>query len=289
MKNEAIRNYIYLNGKFMSTKEINPLEYMWGDTVYEVVRIRDGVAVYIEDHVERMRNSAKLLGHTFSLDIELVEDVINQLIERNSENNMNIKLVATNFVAGGCDFAAYFINSFYPPIEMYQNGVHTMLYKTMRENPHAKTMVREQRQAINREREKVGAYEALLVDEHGNITEGSRSNLFFIKDGKLYTPPSENVLLGITRKNLLEICREHSIEVIEKEIAAAEIKDFDGAFITGTSISVLPIATIDDIKLGSASDMTIIKLINFMKSKATDYIERKKLEVEKDNRLLQEM
>jgi len=52
---------------------------------------------------------------------------------------------------------------------------------------------------------------------------------------------------------------------------------------------VLPIATIDDIKLGSASDMTIIKLINFMKSKATDYIERKKLEVEKDNRLLQEM
>lgn len=289
MKNEAIRNYIYLNGKFMSTKEINPLEYMWGDTVYEVVRIRDGVAVYIEDHVERMRNSAKLLGHTFSLDIEVVEDVIKQLIERNCENNMNIKLVATNFVAGGCDFVAYFINSFYPPLEMYQKGVHTILYKSVRENPHAKTMVREMRQAINREREKVGAYEALLVDEKGNITEGSRSNVFFVKAGKLYTPPSENVLLGITRKNLLEICKEHSIEVIEKEIASTDIKDFDGAFITGTSISVLPIATIGDIMLESASDTTIIKLINFMKSKATDYIERKKLEVEKDNRLLEGM
>ena len=92
------------------------------------------------------------------------------------------------------------------------------------------------------------AHEALLVDRNGFITEGSKSNFFAIKDKKLITAKGETVLRGITRDKIFKIAEELGVEVEEKEIKATEIRELDSLFISGTSVAILPISQIDDIK-----------------------------------------
>ncbi len=275
--NEAALEYVILNGNIKSAADINPMEIANERPVYEVIRIKEGAALYLEEHMERMKKSAELIGMNIDMEDIEIKGHIKRLIEANGEHDMNVKLLAANFSAGRFDFMAYFIKSFYPPKQMYDEGIHTILYNSERENPHAKIVNRVQRESINRKREKEGAFEAILVNEKGYVTEGSRSNLFFVKGLKVHTPPSGDVLLGITRKKVLEICRENEIEVVEHEIHANSLEKYEGAFITGTSINVLPIGSIDDIKLCSTSNKIIKLLVEKMNENVNAYIENHKL------------
>ena len=84
-----------------------------------------------------------------------------------------------------------------------------------------------------------------MIDENNIINEGSRSNIFFVKGNKLITPKDKNVLLGVTREKVIELCRKNNIKIDKRNIHLNEIKEFDGAFITGTSVNILPITQID--------------------------------------------
>ena len=88
-------------------------------------------------------------------------------------------------------------------------------------------------------------YEILLVDKEGYITEGSRSNVFFVQGQTLYTSPSAYVLPGTSRKRVFDICNEQGISLLEQRIALKEIGQFDAAFLTGTSPLILPLNCID--------------------------------------------
>ena len=101
------------------------------------------------------------------------------------------------------------------------------------------------------------AHEALLVDRHGFITEGSKSNFFGIKDKNLITAKGEAVLKGITRDKIFKIAKSLGIEVEEKEIKASEISDLDSLFISGTSVAILPISQVDDIKFDVNNEILI--------------------------------
>ena len=90
-------------------------------------------------------------------------------------------------------------------------------------------------------------FELLLVNHDGYITEGSRTNVFFVKQDKLYTPPSDKVLMGITRKHIYNTMKIYDITIIEKLIHVSELDDYEGVFLTGTSIKILTIAKIDHI------------------------------------------
>jgi branched-chain amino acid aminotransferase len=94
-----------------------------------------------------------------------------------------------------------------------------------------------------------GAYEALLVNEKNMITEGSRSNIFFLKGEVLVTAPDKLILNGITRKHILEICRLNNVKVEMRCVNAGDISEYDSVFMTGTSPMVLPFCRIDDITL----------------------------------------
>jgi branched-chain amino acid aminotransferase len=95
------------------------------------------------------------------------------------------------------------------------------------------------------------AYEAILVNENNLITEGSKSNIFFLSDDTLFTAPDDIILNGITRKHVLAICREHKIKYELKCVNADDISKYEAVFITGTSPMVLPLCCIGEVKFNT--------------------------------------
>ncbi|MCX7695648.1 MAG: aminotransferase class IV [Caloramator sp.] len=241
---EAVLKYFLHNAKEYEVNNFDNIYKEVSPSIYEVIRLINGKPVFLEDHIERLNNSAKLLNVNYCADVEIIRQQIIQLAKLNNIQNYNVKIVVNNF--NTLDVYLFFIKSIYPSEADYKNGVKTTLYKAIRENPNAKVINSTLRQKINKHLEENNLYEAILVNNFDEITEGSRSNIFFIKDNKLYTAPKEDVLVGITRIKVIEIAKKLELEVIEDKIKVNQINEFQACFLTGTSPKVLPISHIDD-------------------------------------------
>jgi branched-chain amino acid aminotransferase len=172
----------------------------------------------------------------------------------------NVKLVF-NFNENNI-FLAYFVKHHYPSEEEYENGVKTIFYHGERKNPNAKIINMEFRTAVDKEIIEKKAYEAILVDRNGYITEGSKSNIFMVKGKTIITSPLEGVLPGVTRSVIIELCKKLSLKVEEKRIYYRDITDLDGLFISGTSPKVLPINEVESIKFNSSHSEIIMKIMD---------------------------
>ncbi len=276
MKNQAILEYLIYNGEMIKTQNFDFAEHMKGNSIYEVIRIINGIPLYLEEHIARLRKSAKLLGvNILKTDQELIYE-LKQVIKKNNIDNQNIKIICSHLEEKTQYILLFCIDSYYPPKSVYLKGIKTILYKAIRKNPNIKATNTNQRESINQELEKKNAFEALLVNEENQITEGSRSNLFFVKGEKIYTSPSDTVLQGITRMKLLEVCKSNHIKVVEKNIEVDTLNSYDGAFLTGTSINVLPIQKIDCLFLNSSQNHMVKKLIQEFEKDMISNISTKK-------------
>lgn len=210
---------------------------------YEVLRIIDGKALFINEHLNRLRKSVEL-ANEFSLDVCKLKSKINKLLNKSYINGLNLKISLFHYNQQQ-EVYAYFIQSQYPSTEMYQNGITVGILPAERKNPNVKLENPTLRNAANRAIEKNKNFEMLLINEQGYITEGSRSNFFAVFGNTLVTPPALQVLEGITRTMIINLAKQNHITIEERPIHINEIPNMDGAFITGTSPKVLPIATID--------------------------------------------
>ncbi|MCT4606865.1 MAG: aminotransferase class IV [Marinisporobacter sp.] len=260
MKNEAFLDYYIDNGKECKTENQEAFLKISPPIVYEVIRVIDGVPLFLEEHLERMRKSATLLDVLIEKSDEAIKNEINRLIKINHCNNMNVKLLCSNLKEGKQDFLVYFIKSNYPEKEIYEKGIHTILYDCERKNPNAKVINTSFREHVNEQIKKYDAFEALLVNKEGIITEGSRSNMFFVKDQEVFTAPPKDVLLGVTRNRIMKVCKDLNIAVKEEAIRVGDIKNLTGAFMSGTSVNVLPVRSIDDRALDSVHNQIILKI-----------------------------
>lgn len=242
MNNCSCKQYI-LNNKFVDCENFDINTVAEGKSVYDVIRIIKGVPLFFYEHVERLQNSAKLANLNLWLDKNTIKYKILKLIDVNKIRNGNVEIIF-NFSEKNT-FIAYFIKHKYPKHSYYRKGVSTLLHFAERENPNAKIKNNLLRYATNKLIRNNRVYEVILVDKNGYITEGSRSNIFFIKDDTVFTPPVQDVLPGITRKHIIDICKTLNFKVIEKKIPYKEINKFDSAFLTGTSPKALPISKID--------------------------------------------
>ncbi|MEG0641800.1 MAG: aminotransferase class IV, partial [Clostridium sp.] len=118
-------------------------------------------------------------------------------------------------------------------------------------------------------------FEAILVNDDGYVTEGSRSNLFFIRDNTLYTTQGKDVLLGITRKRIIDLAKKNGVNVIEKPIHIDELSGFSSLFISGTSPKVLPIKSVDNINY-LTKDTLLLKIISIYDSEIISYMDNYK-------------
>lgn len=261
MKREAILNYYIYNGEVYSTEDMEVFDHITSPIIYEVIRIIDGIPLFLEDHLERLRKSLDLLEVVLQKSDEAIIAEIFQLIKINECKQMNVKLLCSNLYGKQQDFFTYFVSSHYPEASLYERGIHTILFYSERENPNAKVFNTSLREQVNEAIKKADAYEALLVNKDGYIMEGSRSNMFFVKKDTVYTAPAEDVLLGVTRNCIMKVCKELKIKVVEKAIHEKDLASLDGAFMTGTSVNVLPIRSIDTIKLNSVQNPVIHRIL----------------------------
>lgn len=216
-------------------------------SVYEVIRLMDGVPLFLEEHLNRMNRSASLAGVQKSFDFSAVKAMISKLSSANNIETGNVKLVfPLDQSTDNNKLVAFYIRHSYPTPEMYRDGVEILTLRAGRPNPNAKITNLPLRTQANQLIADNNIYEVLLINAQELITEGSRSNIFFIRDNQVITPPGSLVLPGITRKYVIEICHTHQIPVTERKIQYAERSSFSAAFITGTSPKVLPVRRIDD-------------------------------------------
>lgn len=241
-----------------------------GRVIYEVLRIIDGVPLFLEHHLERMNNSFKIINEENPYKNEDIKKAILTLTEVNSIKEGNIKI--TIEISEEKHIKIFFIPHIYPSREEYSNGVKTIFYFGERENPNAKIINDDFRSLVNKEIKYNQAYEAILVDRDGYITEGSRSNIFMIKGNRVITSPLEAVLPGVTRGEIIDLCREENIIFSEEKVHYKELSEIDGLFITGTSPKILPISSIDNVIFQSKSNEIIKVLMKTYDDKISEYI-----------------
>ena len=245
--------------------------------IYEVMRVIDSIPMFVEDHLQRLAQTFKIQNTPLSYSEKEIYNQIYNLIEINKLDIGNIKITYYQKKSdkGDFKFLIYFTPHEYPTDDDYKNGVCVKLHKGIRENPNAKVMVTEFRQEANDIKASQNCYELLLVDDNNYITEGSRSNVFFIKGNKIYTPPTSDVLPGITRKHIIQGCIDLNFKIIEQKISVSEIAEFDAVFISGTSRKVLPVKQIDDYTY-SVDNHYMREIQQNFENQIADYIKNQK-------------
>lgn len=243
--------------------------------VYEVLRVIDGVALFLEDHYVRFQNSWQKLGLKEPVSAAEFEAQISELIRLNKAENDNIKVELWIEEGGMQTLRMFVISSSYPTADQYRVGVPTGLLHAMRTNPQVKVAHLPVRELADRTIREHNWYEVLLVDRDGFITEGSRSNVFFLKEGVFYTAPAEKVLIGITRLKIMECISKLGIECREADISAADLNQYEAAFISGTSPKILPISSVGAIQF-DVKHPVLRQLMKEFDDFIQSYIDRRK-------------
>ena len=244
--NECYGKKFILNGTLEQSELFDNSLVYEGDSLYEVIRMVNGNPVFFSDHMERLELSARLKQKRLLAESTKIRRDIIDLTKTERRREINLKIVF-NYNQDSDNYLIYFIEPIYPTREQYKKGVKGILYYGERKDPESKVINHKLRSSIFHKLILHGGYEALLVNEENCITEGSRSNIFFQKGNLLTTAPDDKVLSGITRKYILEICRDKQIPVEFKCVPVNSVSNYDGVFMTGTSPLVLQFCCIDSI------------------------------------------
>lgn len=238
--------YCIHNGKFIRAEEakisIGNIEFSYGFGVYENLKVRGGKIYFADEHVERLFNSAQVIGLQHNFKEEIIKWLVS-LVVKNKVEAANIKIL----LIGGekPDLYILTLSPKFLDKKYYRHGVKVITYQYERFLPQAKTLNMLPSYLIYKKAVESGAHDALLVDKQGYITEGTRSNFFVLKKKTIYTAPAEKVLAGVTRKTVIDCVRQNGYEVVEKNIKLSEVLKYSGAFLTHTSGKIVPIRNID--------------------------------------------
>ncbi|MGL5682350.1 MAG: aminotransferase class IV [Marinifilaceae bacterium] len=235
---------ILLNGNIIN-EDMNEHILNNGFCIYEVIRIFNGHPIFLHDNLERLSNSIQQTNFPFTLNQQTFKERLSLYLTSSFIDEGNIKYALLKTEGGQVNEYFFRIQHAYPSATQYQEGVKTVTMKAIRENPNIKYINHSLREESNQILHETGAYEAIMINAKDEVTEGSRSNIFFIKGDNLYTAPLYQVLPGTGRKRVIDICKKNNIQTIEHPIPLSEISHFDAAFITGTSPLVLPIKSIN--------------------------------------------
>jgi branched-chain amino acid aminotransferase len=242
--------YDWTGKYFIINNEVREIKYLPqikipSQVFYEVIRLMDDIFLFLEEHLVRLNNSVKNCIQNLYVDFKYLTDSLLKLKYNNSLSFGNVKLLIYVNENNNIETIAYETPHYYPSEEQYQKGVTISLYHIEREQPNIKYINNLFQKKCKSEIIAKNVFEVLLVDHNDFITEGSKSNVFFIEDNFVLTPPSSRVLKGITRQHVFNICNALNYNIIEKNISIKELNKYTSVFITGTSPKVLPVNSVN--------------------------------------------
>jgi len=269
---------INLNGDIQPEAHISVFDhgFLFGDSVYEVVGTHQGRLCFVQEHLKRLRNSARAI----SLEIPLADDVMMREIEKTVEAAGNpesyIRIIVTRGV-GEIDIdpesctrpnVLIFVKpAMLYPEENYTHGINVALVSVKRNpkealNPGIKTGNYLNNVLAKVEARQAGAADALMLNPTGQLTECTTSNFFFVRDQRLMTPSLDcGILPGITREVILRLARENGVLVEEGEWPPEILQNTEEAFITGTVKRVMPVTSLDGRPIGEGKPGPITKMM----------------------------
>jgi branched-chain amino acid aminotransferase len=257
--------YVYLNGKIVPSKEaavsVFDHGFLYGDGIYETMRVYDGVIFKLDEHLQRLFRSASLIGLTIPLGIDPLKISIYETLIANKLRTAYIRLTVSRGRGSiGLDpdlcteptivIIVQELKEY--PNTFYENGIGIIIAETRRNlkeaiDPRIKSLNFLNNILAKIEAKKRSAYEAIMLNIHGKLTEGTISNVFFYKDGVLCTPSIEcGILDGITRGLIIELARREDIKVKEGKFTKKDIYSAEEVFITNTTMEAMPVSRVDD-------------------------------------------
>jgi branched-chain amino acid aminotransferase len=244
--------------------------FLYGEGIYETLRTYDGRLFLFDRHMRRLRNSARLIDLTIPFTDDEVASHIRETLAaaKLDGNEAYIRILVTR----GIGDLTYDIKATPKPSwvvivkplaslsnEIYERGVKVALVDVVRNHPQSVNPMIKSNNLMNsalaaQQAIKRGAFEAVMRNYRGELTECTQSNLFIVKSGAALTPPLESGLLpGITREFLFEVARDADIEVREQVLRDDDLFAADEAFLTSTTREVLPIVSVDDRNIGEGT------------------------------------
>jgi branched-chain amino acid aminotransferase len=234
-------SYYSENSTFKKISSLSETAFEKGACYYEVLRVMQENCLFLEDHLHRLQNSVSLAGLKYTFNIQDVSLIIRELIRKNELINGNIRLVLQMKEGGSPLLYTYCVPFSYPSPELYEMGVPTAVFKIVRNNPNIKQYNHTYQQQVREFIRKRKIFEALLCDDKDCITEGSKSNVFFISRECILTAPGDKVLKGITREKVILLCNKLNYKLLECSISIDTLPSMDAVFLSGTSPKILPV------------------------------------------------
>ena len=264
-RNESIS--IYLNGKVVPKADAKISVYdsgfMLGDGVWEGIRLYDGTWAFLDEHIDRLFEAAKVIDLKIGLD---KKQVISALLETQSANEMTTDAHARLMVTRGVK-----VRPFQHPSLSRSGPTFVIIMEHSRPSiprpirlatvPHLRGLPMTQDPKLNSHSklncilaciaaEKAGADEALMLDVHGFVNTTNACNFFIVRKGEVWTSTGDYCMNGITRAKVIDLCRRNGIPVFERNFSLVDTYGADEAFLTGTFGAQTPVATIDGRQIG---------------------------------------
>ena len=278
---------IYLDGNFVDKKDakISVFDHglLYGDGAFEGIRSYDSLIFKCEEHVNRLYETAQAIELVIPLSKDELIQAIADTLKKNKLEDAYIRVIVTRGEGdlgldpkkcyGKPSIIIIADNIILYPEEFYSNGMEIITVKTRRNHPEAlhpklKTLNYLNNILAKIEAGKEGYIEAIMLDHEGYVAECTGDNIFFIKDGRMFTP-NRSILIGITRNMVIEIAKEEGIITEERLIELGEIYSADECFLTGTAAEIIPVVKVDGKVIGNGKPGTVTKRLIAMFKAAT--------------------
>ena len=249
---------------------------LYGDGVFEGIRVYNGRIFELEAHVRRLYESAKAIRLEMPMGKDRLIAAVRKTAEANSVISGYIRLVVTRGVGTlglnpfVCENAKLFIiadNIQLYPEELYEKGLKIISAATVRNHPLALPPQVKSLNYLNNILAKIEALdsnvpEAIMYNHEGYVAEATGDNVFIVRDGVVYTPPVEaGPLEGITRNVVIRLAEQENLKVVEKNLTRFDLYVCDEFFLTGTAAEVIGVVEIDGRVIGDGKPGRITKLL----------------------------
>lgn len=271
---------VHVNGRLVEEAEarvsVFDRGFLFGDGIFESMRAVSGSVFRLEPHLGRLRNSASIIGLTLPSPPRAIGVAVRETLARNGLRDARVRVTVTRgpgrpgeYVEAPGPSTIVIAASPFTGLDpaFYEKGVEAAIPRRRQVprqalDPAIKSISRLSAVLARREARDRGAFEAILLDGEGNLTEGTASNLFLVQGGTLLTPPApQEGLPGVTREAVIGLAREAGLPVAERRLPEGALASAEEAFLTNTSWEVLPVTRVNGRAVGQGRPGRVTALL----------------------------